>query len=302
MAEQTAKAVPFSSKEELDEIRKKLAKEQRSLKIKKFFKNKAFVFGFVIVILMVLIAIFAPLIANDPYVAEVTDRLQKPSAQHLFGTDGLGRDVFSRVIYGARTSVLVGFSVGLLSAVLGIIIGLYASTNKVIDNILMRICDGLKAIPNILLAIALMAVLGAAVKNVIISLTIVSIPAVARIARSQALIVREQTYIEAMKCLGAKPSRILWCHIAPNILAPVIVQMTFVFASAIISEAALSFLGAGVPAPDPSWGSILSEGKAFIFSKAWWMILFPGGFTAVSVLGLNLFGDGLRDFLDPLTN
>lgn len=296
-------ALPFENREELETIRKSLAKEQRQLKIKQFLKNKTSVIGLAIVILMVLVAILAPIIAKQsPYDSVLTSRLSKPSAEHWFGTDALGRDVFSRVIYGARVSMTVGFSVGICSAVLGMIIGLYASTNKVLDNVLMRICDGLRAVPNILMAITLMAVLGADIKNVIISLSIVSVPGVARIARSSALVVREQTYIEAMKCLGAKQSRILWKHIAPNILAPVIVQMTFTFASAIIAEAALSFLGAGVPAPIPSWGSILNEGKAYIFSNSWWMVAFPGLFTGISVLGLNLFGDGLRDLLDPLTN
>lgn len=278
-------------------------KEQRKIKLRKFFSNKTSIFGLVIVILMVFIAIFAPIIARQsPYNADILSRLQKPSSTHWFGTDSLGRDVFARTVYGARVSMTVGFSVGLLSAAIGIVIGLYASYSKILDNILMRICDGLKAIPNILMAIALMAVLGADIKNVIISLTIVNIPSVARVARSAALVVKEQTYIEAQRCLGAKPSRILWRQIAPNILAPVIVQMTFAFASAIIAEAALSFLGAGVPDPTPTWGSILNEGKSLIFSNAWWMILFPGLFTGISVLGLNLFGDGLRDFMDPLSN
>ena len=288
---------------ELKEIKRALAREQRGLTIKKILKNRISIIGFAIVLIMVLIAIFAPVISKiSPYTAEVTKRLLKPSSDHIFGTDSLGRDVFSRVIYGTRVSMIVGFSVGLFSATLGMIIGLYASTNKISDNILMRICDGLKAIPNVLLAITLMAVLGADIKNVIISLTVVSTPGVARIARSSALVVRENTYIEAMKCIGAKPSRILWRHIAPNILAPVVVQMTFAFASAIIAEAALSFLGAGVPSPIPSWGSILNEGKNYIFSSAWWLLLFPGLFTGISVLGLNLFGDGLRDLLDPLSN
>jgi ABC-type dipeptide/oligopeptide/nickel transport systems, permease components len=296
-------SMPLRNMEDINSVRTQLVREQRQLKIKKFFKNKLSVIGLAIVLIMVLVAIFAPFIAKySPYDADVVNRLAKPSAKHWFGTDSLGRDVFARVIYGARISMTVGFTVGILSAILGLIMGLYASTNKVLDNILMRVCDGLKAIPNILLAITLMAVLGADIKNVIISLTVVSTPAVARIARSSALVVRELTFIEAMKCLGAKPSRILWRHIAPNILAPIIVQMTFVFASAIIAEAALSFLGAGVPSPIPSWGSILNEGKKQIFSNSWWMIAYPGIFTGISVLGLNLFGDGLRDFLDPLTN
>ena len=212
----------------------------------------------------------------------------------------MNRDVFARVLYGARISMTVGFTVGLLSALIGTAIGLYATTNPVLDHLLMRICDGLKAIPNILLAITLMAVLGANMRNVIISLTVVSIPGVARIARSQALLVREQTYVEAMRAAGAGPFRILWRHVMPNILSPIIVQMTFTFATAIISEASLSFLGAGIPIPAPSWGGMLKEARSYIYN-GWWMIVFPAVFTALSVLGFNLFGDGLRDLIDPLS-
>lgn len=225
--------------------------------------------------------------------------------QHVvnhFGDErrNLGRDIFARVLYGAQISMTVGFTVGLLSALIGTALGLYASVNKVLDNVLMRLCDGLKAIPNILLAITLMAVLGANMKNVIISLTIVSIPGVARIARSQALLAREQTYAEAMTAVGASRTRILWRHILPNILSPIIVQMTFTFATAIISEASLSFLGAGIPSPYPSWGGMLNEARGYVY-MGWWMIVFPAIFTALSVLGFNLFGDGLRDLIDPLS-
>ncbi|MFT4106246.1 MAG: ABC transporter permease [Lacrimispora sp.] len=290
------------SSDSMETLKKTLAKEQRDIRIRKFTRNRASVFGLAVVVLMILLAILAPVIClHDPLALDVANRLKGSSAVHWFGTDGMGRDVFARVIYGARISLTVGFSVGIISGVAGLVIGLYASTNKVADNILMRICDGLKAIPSTLLAITLMAVLGADIKNVIISLTIVNIPNMARLARSQALVVKEQTYVEAMRCLGAKKSRILCRHIAPNILSPLIVQVTFVFASSIITEAALSFLGAGVPAPAPSWGNILYEGKSVIYN-AWWMIVFPGAFTALTVLGLNLLGDGVRDFIDPMSS
>ena len=157
------------------------------------------------------------------------------------------------------------------------------------------------AFPFIFMALCLMAVLGPSVRNVIISLMVVSTPSLARMVRSSALAAREQTYVEAMVCLGASPTRILWKHIMPNTLSPVIVQMTFVFASAILSEAALSFLGAGVPVPEPSWGSILSQGRTYVYT-AWWLILYPGVFTALAVLGFNLFGDGVRDLLDPMSH
>ena len=282
--------------------KKKLAQEQLEIRLKKFTHNRASVFGLSVVLLVIVLAVFAPLIAmHDPLAMNTADRLMGMSAAHWFGTDNMGRDVFARVLYGARISLLVGFTVGLVSGFLGLVIGLYASTNKIADNVLMRICDGLKAIPSTLLAITMMAVLGADIKNVIISLTVVNIPNMARLARSQAMVVKEQTYIEAMRCLGSSQRRILWVHIVPNILSPMIVQMTFVFASAIITEAALSFLGAGVPAPAPSWGNILKEGKDVIYT-AWWMILYPGIFTAMTVLGLNLLGDGIRDVLDPKSN
>ena len=286
----------------MENIKKQLMKEHRQLRIRKFCKNRMAVIGMIITLFMTVLALFAPLIAtHDPWEMVVIERLKAPSAQHLFGTDTFGRDLFSRVAYGARLSMGVGLSVGVLTMVAGMIIGLYACYYKALDNILMRICDGLKAIPSILLAITMMAVIGPSTKNVIISLTLVSIPGMARIARSNALSIKQQTYIEAMRALGAKPTRIIWGHIAPNVLSPVIVQASYVFATAIITEAALSFLGAGVPAPAPSWGNILYEGKTVIYNS-WWMVTFPGVFTALSVLGLNLFGDGLRDFLDPLTS
>jgi peptide/nickel transport system permease protein len=283
-------------------IRKRLAGEQRSLLIRKFLRNRQSVAGLAIVLIVLLAAVFGPLlIQTSAYTVIMADRLKPPSAEHWFGTDLLGRDVFTRVVYGARISMIVGFSTGIISAVLGMIIGLYAAWSRPLDNILMRICDGLKAIPSTLLAIALMAALGADIKNVIASLAVVSTPGMAQVARAAALLVKEQTYIEAMKGAGATHHRILFRHIAPNIISPMIVQMTFVFASSIITEAALSFLGAGIPAPEPSWGSILREGREVIY-QAQWMVVFPGIITAATVLGLNLFGDGMRDLLDPLSN
>ena len=204
-------SISAQNRESLRQLRRRLVREQRAVSIRKFFRNKLSVVGMVLVLLMLICAVFAPLITGllgvDPYTATMQERFQAPSAAHLFGTDNLGRDIFARVLYGAQISMTVGFTVGLLSALIGTALGLYASVNKVLDNVLMRLCDGLKAIPNILLAITLMAVLGANMKNVIISLTIVSIPGVARIARSQALLAREQTYAEAMTAGGAKAAR-----------------------------------------------------------------------------------------------
>ena len=289
-------------KRELAEARRRLQREQRQLQIRGFLHSRQAVIGSIILLLMLLAAVLAPVLApRGPLEQTVRARLTAPCAEYLMGTDKLGRDIFSRILYGARVSMSVGLAVGLSSMLLGLIIGLYASWYRALDGILMRICDGLSAIPSTLLAIALMAVLGQSVFNVILALSIVYTPRMARIARSSALVVSEQTYIEALKSQGASSFRILWGHIAPNILSAVVVQASYNFANAIITEAALSFLGVGVPAPQPSWGNILSEGREVI-SKAWWMIVYPGAATAISVMGTNIFGDGLRDILDPRTN
>ena len=282
-------------------IKNHLRREQRKLMIRRYLSNRLAVTGSIIVLILAIVSIFADFIAvYDPYEMEVTERLKGPSPEHWFGTDNFGRDLFSRVVYGAQVSMGVGFAVAVVTLVAGMIIGLYASYYPVLDNILMRICDALMAFPAILLAIAIMAALGPRTENVIVSLSIVFTPYVARVVRSAALVVREQTYVEAIRSQGARSWRIIWRHIAPNTLSPLIVQVTFIFAEAIIVEAALSFLGAGIPAPDPSWGNILYDGKVVIFN-AWWMTVFPGLFIVLSVLGLNLFGDGLRDVLDPHT-
>jgi peptide/nickel transport system permease protein len=252
---------------------------------------------------MLLLAVLAPVLAPaDPLAQSVANRFAKPGeAGYLLGADKLGRDLLSRILYGARVSMTVGLSVGLSSMVFGMIMGLYACYYPTLDKILMRICDGLSAIPSTLLAIALMAVLGSSIYNVITALSIVYIPRMARVSRAAALTVKEQTYIEALRSQGASSFRIIWGHIAPNILSSVVVQASYNFANSIITEAALSFLGVGVPAPQPSWGNILSEGREVI-TTAWWMIVYPGAATALAVMGTNIFGDGLRDILDPHSN
>ena len=290
-------------RKELSRLRRELWREQRRLNARRFFRNRQAVFGACIVLFMLCMALLAPVLAPaDPLAQAVTHRFAKPGeAGYLLGADKLGRDLLSRILYGARVSMFVGVSVGVSSMVFGMIVGLYACYYPSLDKVLMRICDGLSAIPSTLLAIALMAVLGSSIYNVIVALSIVYIPRMARVSRAAALVVKEQTYIEALRSQGASSFRIIWGHIAPNILSAVVVQASYNFANSIITEAALSFLGVGVPAPQPSWGNILSEGREVI-TKAWWMIVYPGAATALAVMGTNIFGDGLRDILDPHSN
>lgn len=252
-----------------------------------------------IVLLVLLVAILAPWLSpHDPLGIDVPSRLVGPGAVHPFGTDNMGRDIFSRVIFGARISLLIGSLVVACAAGVGIVLGLLAGYNNRVDRILMRIMDGLMAFPTTLLAIALMAALGARLSNVIIALAIVFTPRVARVVRSVTLVVRELDYVQAAQALGAPDSRILARHVLPNCLAPVIVQGTFIFAESVLAEAALSFLGVGLPPYIPSWGTIITAGRMFM-QTAPWITIFPGVAILVAVLGLNLLGDGLRDLADP---
>ena len=278
-----------------------ILREQKQIRREQFFGNKGMIIGLVIFSAIVLSAIFMPMFNGvDPNVMDVVNRLKPPSAEHIFGTDEFGRDLFTRVLYGARSSLIVGCSVSLLACFFGTLIGIYASYFKVADAVLMRICEGLTAIPGILLAIALMAALGASNTNVIIALTIVYTPSVARVVRSSALVAKGRLYVEAAKVQGASSGRILWKLILPNVISPLTVQASYIFAQAIISEASLSFLGAGIPAPAASWGNILQSSKS-ILSKAPWAVIFPGLAVVLCVLSLNLLGDGFRDYLDPRT-
>lgn len=287
---------------DVKKVRDQLKKEQRQLFIRRVLSNKLLLTGGIILLFLLIVTLVGPFIVQqDPYEMIVQDRLDAPSKAHLLGTDEFGRDLLSRIVHGSKVTMGVGFSVAIISSFFGMIIGLYASYYRFLDHLLMRIADGLMSIPAILLAIALMAALGPNTRNVIIALSIVFTPHIARVIRSSSLVVREQTYIEAMEAQGASSFRIIWGHIMPNTISPLVVQATFIFADAIITEAALSFLGAGVPAPAPSWGNILYDGKLVIFN-AWWMTVFPGIMIILSVLGLNLLGDGLRDLIDPHTN
>lgn len=276
-----------------------IIKEQRQIRKERLLASPALIIGFTGFMLILLAAVLIPLFSSvDPNAMTVAERLKAPGGKYLLGTDEFGRDIFIRLMYGARVSLWVGGCVAVFSCLLGTIIGIYASYFKILDQILMRICDGLIAIPGILLAIALIAGLGVSSWNVVIALTVVYTPSVARTVRASAMVIREQPYVEAAKVQGFGTLRILWKLILPGVVSPLIVQASFIFAQAIISEASLSFLGAGVPAPAASWGNMLQASK-LVFSKAPWTMLCPGIAVILCVLSLNLFGDGLRDYLDP---
>ena len=255
--------------------------------------------GGILLILIVAMAVLAPYLGTiDPQELSPIRRLRPPNAENWFGTDQLGRDVYSRVLFGARISLIVGFSVAVLSTAIGLFIGLVVGFNRWIDAVVMRVMDGLMAIPPVLLAIALMALTRANIQNVIVAITIAEIPRMTRLVRSLALNLRGQAFVEAARAVGTSNWRILWRHILPNTLAPVIVQATYVCASAIIIEAILSFLGAGTSPTTPSWGNIIAEGRT-LFLVAAYLILIPSVFLSVTVLAINLLGDGFRDALDP---
>jgi peptide/nickel transport system permease protein len=257
------------------------------------------VVGTALLALVLAITVSAPWLAtHDPQDIDPIARLRAPSALHVLGTDALGRDVWSRTLYGGRISLLVGLLVGLLASVSGLAIGLVSGYSRFADALLMRIMDGLMSIPAILLAIALTSVARASILTVIVAITVVEIPRVVRLVRSVVLSLREQSYVEAAVIVGTRPWRIMRKHILPNTLAPLIVQTTYICAAAMLVEAILSFLGAGTPPEVPSWGNIMAEGRTY-FQIAPWLILSPGLLLAATVLAVNLVGDGLRGMLDP---
>ena len=265
----------------------------------KLFRRRLVLAGAVILAAVVLLAVFAPwLTPYDPMALKVLDRLQSPRATHWFGTDELGRDVFSRVIFGARYSLLIGALVVLISMVGGVLLGLAAGFFRRLDGPVMRLVDAMMSFPDILLAIALVAVLGASMTNVILALAIVYTPRVARVVRASTLVVRELLFVEAARALGISTWRILFIHILQNIASPILVQATFIFAYAVLAEAGLSFLGVGVPPVLPTWGSMISSGQQFAH-QAIWLVVFPGIAIILSALSLQMVGDGFRDLLDP---
>ena len=262
-------------------------------------RNPTMMARIMIVVVMTIIAILAPLLNTiDPKGIDPRNRFLSPSMDTWFGSDNVGRDVYSRTIYGTRVSLIVGFAVAIiatsLSAMVGVVFGYYRDLNAVI----MRFMDGLMSIPSVPLAMALMALLGGSVQNVVIALCVVETPRAVRVVRSSVLSLREQMFVDAARALGSSPFRVLYIHILPNTLAPLIVQATYIAASAVLVEAYLSFLGAGPPPDVPSWGNIMAEARNYI-RRAVWVIFFPGMFLTLTVLGINLAGHGLRDNLDP---
>jgi peptide/nickel transport system permease protein len=261
-------------------------------------RNPTIVAGAVILAMVAVLALLAPLFAGDPLAMTPAQRLRPPSAEFWFGTDNLGRDIFARTVYGARISLLVGLSVAAFSIVVGLVIGLLAGYYRRVDAVVMRLMDGLMAIPAILLAIALVALTSASVFIVIVAITIPEVPRVVRLVRSVVLGVREAPYVEAAVAGGTRTLKIIVRHILPNTIAPLIVQSTYICASAILVESALSFLGAGTPPDVPTWGNMIAQSRLYL-GPAPWTIFFPGVALAVIVLAVNLLGDGLRDRLDP---
>ena len=262
-------------------------------------RHPTIVIGGTLLAVMAMSAIFAPYLGTvDPQALSPIRRLRWPSAEHWFGTDMLGRDIYSRTIYGGRVSLTVGISVALLSISLGLLIGLVTGFSRWADAIVMRVMDGLMSIPAVLIAIALMALTRASMQNVIFAITVAEVPRVSSLVRGIVLTLRELPFVEAALASGTGFVRTLWRHILPNTLPPLLVQATFTAAGAMIVEATLSFLGAGTPPNIPSWGNIMAEGRS-LFQVAYYIVLFPGAFLSITVLAINLLGDGLRDAFDP---
>jgi len=284
-----------------------------SAALRGLLRNPAVLFGGAVIMIVLLMGLLAPWLGTiDPAAINPIARNKVPGAEFsirtdtgerikmiaAFGTDGLGRDVYSRVIYGARVSLLVGVSVAVISVAVGLFIGLLAGFFRVLDAVIMRVMDGLMAIPAILLAIAMVSLFRSSVWTVIIAITVPQIPGVVRLVRSIVLSVREEPYVEAAITLGTSTPKLLWRHVLPNTIAPMIVQGTFICASAILVEAILSFLGIGVPPEIPTWGNIMAEGRQ-VFSLYPHNIIYPGICLALTILAVNVLGDGLRDTIDP---
>ncbi len=291
--------VTLDKNTEAEDIGKKPIKSYFQQVRKEFWKNRSAKIGAIIFLLVCIVALFCPLLAPyDPLVLNVRESFSPPSSKYLFGTDSYGRDILSRILYGARVSIRVGLEVLIVTAFFGTFIGIIAGWYKKFDNIIMRIMDGFMAFPAIVLALAIRSALGPMEFNLVIALSVTQIPRIARIVRSAVLKTREMGFVRSAKAVGANNLRIILLHILPNILSPLIVQASFTFATVILVEAGLSFVGVGVPPPSPSWGSIVADGRDYI-RTAPWITMSPGAVILIVVLGLNLLGDGLRDILDP---
>lgn len=277
-----------------------LASEYRASRWLAVFRgNRLLGVAVAFLVLVALAAMFAPLITNaDPIRINALSRLKPPSAEFWFGTDPMGRDIFARVLYGARTSLVVGVSAAAISLALGLTIGLVAGYFSFLDGVIMRIMDGIMSIPSIVLAVALVAITGANLGTVLLAIILPEFPRVVRLVRGVILGLRNEAYVEAAISLATPTWRILFRHMLPNTLAPLIVQGSFILASAIMTEAVLSFLGVGLPPEVPSWGNVIAEGRTY-FQILPGLVLFPGVFLALTVLGINLIGDALRDAFDP---
>lgn len=269
---------------------------------RKLAKNKAALAGAIVVLIFFVLAGLAPIIAPyDPTLMDMSKRLAPPSAEHWFGNDDKGRDILSRILYGSRISLTVGILSTILGAIVGVILGVVSGYyGKWVDSLIMRICDVLLAFPGILLALAIVSILGPSTTNVIIAVAFFAVPTFARIVRGSTLSVKKLEYVDAIRAMGSSDTRIIFKHILPNITSPIIVQSTLYIASAIITASALSFLGLGTQPPTPEWGTMLAQGRSFM-AQAPHISLFPGLIILIVVVGFNLFGDGLRDALDPKT-
>jgi peptide/nickel transport system permease protein len=276
-----------------------LAERRRFRMLRQLAAHRSFRIGLVLVTILVLCAIIGPMLTGiDPTAMSIRSRFKPPSARFPFGTDQYGRDILTRVLHGGRLSLSIGFSVALLSGAFGALIGVAAGYFRALDPYVMRLMDALMAFPAILLAIGIGAALGSQASSIVVALAVAYVPRTARIVRASVLVIREMEYLQAARVSGAGDLHIIVKHVLPNSLGPLIVQLTFVFAYAILAEAALSFLGIGPPPPAPSWGNIIAEGRDYSV-EAWWVMLFPGLAVSLAALGMNLLGDGLRDVLDP---
>jgi peptide/nickel transport system permease protein len=292
-------AIPFAAPQEEQEPELTSRSSPAWTTARRLLGHRLFMTGLLLFSIVALMGILAPVITSaDPNKLSMRVKFLPPGPDHLFGTDNFGRSLFSRVVWGAQLSMIIGSAVVLINAVFGTLIGAAAGYFRRIDNLLMRINDSLMAFPAILLAIAITAVLGPSINDVIIALGVVYTPRTARIVRSSVIVLRELEYVQAAVAAGAGHWRILRRHILPNAMAPLIVQLSFLFAAAVLTEATLSFLGVGAVPPTPTWGNIMAEGRQYMVDAPW-IIAIPGLALMITVLGLNLLGDGLRDVLDP---